>query len=83
MGILLSMLIGGLIGACIGCLIGEREVRNQLQKDDAFYGEIVRVQPHSVTIKEIDEEGDVMQQVKLESDEGVSDDLHKGQIIFA
>lgn len=83
MGILFSMLVGGLLGYVIGSLIGEREVRTQLQKDDAFYGEIVRIQPRSVTIKEIDEEGDVMQQIRLQSDDGVSDDLYKGQLILA
>ena len=83
MGILLSMIIGGLFGACIGAILGISEVRKQLQKDDAFYGEVTRVQPKTVTIKEIDEEGDVMQQVRLKSDEGISDDLYKGQIIFA
>lgn len=83
MSILLSMLIGGLIGYFIGSLIGEEEIREQLQSDDAFYGEIVDRQPNTVTIQEIDDEGDAMQYRKLESDEGVDDDLYEGQLIYA
>lgn len=83
MGILLSMLIGGLIGAFIGALIGEEEIREQVQEDGGFYGEIVAIQPKTVTIKEIDVEGDVMQYRKLESDDGVDEDLYVGEIIYA
>lgn len=83
MSILLSMLIGGLVGYFIGSLIGEEEVRTQLQEDDAFYGEIVDKQPNTLTIQEIDEDGDAMQYRKLESDDGISDDLYEGEIIYA
>lgn len=83
MSILLSMLIGGLVGYFIGSLIGEDEVRTQLQEDEAFYGEIVDMQPNTLTIQEIDEDGDAIQYRKLESDEGISDDLYEGEIIFA
>lgn len=83
MSILLSMLIGGLVGYFIGSLIGEDEVRTQLQEDEAFYGEIVDLQPNTLTIQEIDEDGDAMQYRKLESDDGISDDLYEGEIIYA
>ena len=83
MSILLSMLIGGLVGYFIGSLIGEDEVREQLQEDEAFYGEIVDLQPNTLTIQEIDEDGDAIQYRKLESDDGVSDDLYEGEIIYA
>ena len=83
MSILLSMLIGGLVGYFIASLIGEEEVRSQLREDEALYGEIVDMQPNTLTIKEIDDDGDVMQYKKLESDDGVSDDLYEGEFIFA
>ena len=83
MSIILSMLIGGLVGYFIGSIIGEDEVRTQLQEDEAFYGEIVDKQPNTLTIQEIDEDGDAMQYRKLESDDGISDDLYEGEIIFA
>lgn len=83
MSILLTAIIAGLVGYFIGCLIGENEVRKQLQSDEAFYGEIVNKQPNELTIREIDEEGDFMQYRKLVSEDGVSDDLYEGDIIFA
>lgn len=83
MSILLSMLIGGLVGYFIASLIGEEEIRSQLREDEALYGEIVDMQPNTLTIKEIDDDGDVMQYRKLESDDGVSDDLYEGEFIFA
>ena len=36
-----------------------------------------------MTIKEIDEDGDTMQYRKLKSDDGISDDLYEGEIIYA
>lgn len=83
MSLLLSILFGGLVGFFIDSLIGEEEVRTQLQKDEALYGEIVDMQPNTMTIKEIDEDGDTMQNRKLKSDDGISDDLYEGEIIYA
>lgn len=81
--IIIGALIGGLVGYFIGTLIGEDEVQEQLREDDAFYGEIVDLQPNTVTIQEIDDDGDVIQYRKLETNEGVSEDLYEGEIIFA
>lgn len=83
MSILLTAIIAGLVGFIIGSLIGENEVREQLQSDEAFYGEIVNKQPNALTILEIDEDGDAMRYRKLVSEDGVSDDLYEGDIIFA
>lgn len=83
MSIILSMLFGGLVGYLIGSLIGEDEIRETLVDDDAFYGEIVDLQPNTITIKEIDEDGDMMQYRKLESEEGVDDSLEEGDVICA
>lgn len=82
-GLITSMIIGGIIGAIIGTIIGESEIRNQLQEDDAFYGKIVEIQPNTITIEEIDDDGYRMQYCKLESEDGVSDDLYEGEIIYA
>ena len=83
MGILFSMLIGGLIGYLIGSIIDEFVIKERLQDDGAFYGTITKIQPRTITIKEIDDDGDFKQNVKLESDKGISDSLYKGQKIFA
>ena len=82
-GIITSMIFGAIIGAIIGSIIGENEIRNKLQEDDAFYGKIVDIQPNTITIEEIDDDGYQMQYCKLESDDGVSDDLYEDEIIFA
>lgn len=82
-GIITSMIFGAIVGAIIGSIIGENEIRNQLQEDNAFYGMIVDVQPNTITIEEIDDDGCRMQYCKLESEDGVSDDLYEGEIIYA
>ena len=38
---------------------------------------------NTITIEEIDDDGCRMQYCKLESEDGVSDDLYEGEIIYA
>lgn len=76
--------IPGLVVACIiEDILSESTIREKVEDDGAFYGEIVAMQPNTVTIKEIDDDGDVMQHCKLESSDGVSDDLYEGMKIYA
>lgn len=76
--------IPGLIAAfVIDAILSEDDVRERLQEDDAFYGQIKAIQPKVLTLEEIDEEGDSMGLVGLESTSGVSDDLYEGEIIYA
>ena len=78
-----SLIIGGLIGYLIGSLIDKYVIRERLQNDDAFYGMVTKIQPNTVTIREIDEDGHIVKNVKIQSDDGVSDDLYEGEIIYA
>lgn len=86
-GIVTSMILSGLFGAItgyiVGSIIGEAEIRNKLQEDDALYGKIVEIQPDTVTIEEIDNDGCRIGYSKFESEDGVSDDLYEDQIIYA
>ena len=75
--------LAGLIFTTVIGIIGLTEVQNKLQEDYALYGEIVDKQSHTVTIAEIDDQGDLIQNQQLESEEGVSDDLYNNQIIYA
>ena len=79
----IDLLFMGLAGLIFSTIIGLTEVRNRLREDDALYGRIVDKQPLTVTIAEIDDEGDLIQNLQLESKKGVSDNLYKNQIIYA
>lgn len=80
MGFLTTLLVGVLVLAVYG-LITKRTVRKQVKNDGKLYAFIREVQPDSVTFDECDSQGD-SKEVKLTSDDGVSDDIKSGELIY-
>lgn len=91
--VLAAALLGGLggaavgagIGFIIGCFIDDDTLRSEigLRYDDAFILLIEEKKKKSVCVGIFDEEEDIIADgVEIESEQGVSDDLYVGQIIY-
>jgi hypothetical protein len=84
MSLLLDILTGGLAFGLISWVAELiNRIKQGVRQSDAFYAEIKRVQPHTLTVHEIDEEGDTVNKVKYHSEERITDEFHEGQKIYA
>ena len=91
--ILAAALIGGLaggvvgagVGFIIGCFIDEDSLRSEVGQmyDDAFILLIEEKKKNAVSIGIFDEDEEyIADGVEIESEQGVSDSLYVGQIIY-
>lgn len=87
-----SMLIGGLYGAAAGAVLGavvdwfiDEDTLSQAvveEYDDAFKLLIKEKKKKAVKVGIFDDDNELLDDVEIQSNEGVSDSLYKGQIIY-
>lgn len=75
---------GGLIGYAIGCIIDEFSIKQAIQEEepDAFKALIKAKKQNAVKVGIFSEENEHIQDFEIESEEGVSDSIYKGQTIY-
>ena len=86
--ILFSSLIGGAAGAAIGAIIDlvsidEDRIRQDVRNSNAFYAEIKKIQPYTMTVDQIDKYGDVKDKIEYNTKERISSEFYEGQRIYA
>ena len=87
LGFLISVFLGGFI---LGCLITASVIRDALREKNEkksrqgkiFCAKIRSIQKNTVKVDEIDRYGCLLESAKLESEDGVSDELYVGQKIY-
>ena len=83
-GILVWAFVGDAIGGVIGGILDEDSIKDEVAKnyEEAFKLLIKQKKKKAVKVGIFDEEDDLIENLEIKSEKGVSSSIHKGQVIY-